>query len=310
MKRRRHRILLSLCLLAAAAASICVAAVWRTASQARSAPPSPAALDTAPAALLEAAFAEREPPLRFAVLGDPESGRSLHRAALRRARRDGCAFVVYPGDLAFRQDRLALRTFLHDLASADFERAVFPVRGNHDDPEAFEETFGDWPLVARLAAATFVGIDSCDPDPDDPRLRVALRALREAPRDRPLFFVLHHPPVPFLGEDPGRGAKTKRILRPLVEALRDHPRPYVLSGHYHGFSIVREDRLLEVVTGGAGGDLTDGAFFHLTEIEVRKDGSVSIHPVSIRPGPGLLLDLLDTLGHDLYRALFGDVGSR
>ena len=139
---------------------------------------------------------------------------------------------------------------------------------------------------------------------------MARRALEAAPRDRPLFLVPHHPPVPFLGEDPGRGRRTKRVLRPLVEALREHPRPYVLAGHYHGFSLVREDRLVEVVTGGAGGDLTDGAFFHFTEIEIGADGTVSIHPVSIRPGPGLLLDLLDTLGHDLYRAIFGDVESR
>lgn len=175
---------------------------------------------------------------------DPRRRLRAALAAIGRLHGDADCLVV-TGDLAERGARDVYEILREELAV--WRKPVLLLLGNHDFRAPFLEVFPDSRcdedgFVQALTVypdATLLALDTLDETVTDGsgflcprRLAFAERALREAPRDRPLLLFLHHPPMAtgILSMDqlPLRNGKD---LLSMFSAIR---RPdYMFIGHLH-----------------------------------------------------------------------------
>jgi Icc protein len=116
-------------------------------------------------------------------------------------------FVIISGDLAHWGQLEAYTNLKSTLASLN--APVLLMMGNHDRRAPFREVFPDADFdgngfiqfVRVFESATVVALDTLDEDEPShagllctKRISFLERALREAPKDRPLLLFQHHPP--------------------------------------------------------------------------------------------------------------------
>ncbi|WP_040788552.1 metallophosphoesterase [Nocardia paucivorans] len=125
---------------------------------------------------------------------------------------------------------------------------VFPIPGNHDERSAFREILlgvhpSDEPInqVRRVGELTLVLLDSTVPGRasghlTDETIRWLGKVLGEAPADKPILLVLHHPPVRLHSPIVDDIALTEP--EHLAEMIADEERIIgVLTGHAHSAAI-------------------------------------------------------------------------
>ena len=158
--------------------------------------------------------------MKFVILTDPHfvpQGQSLYgldpRACLERAvdiiNRDhpDIAFVILLGDLTNKGEAAAYANL--SAALAPLRAPLVPMAGNHDSrpellaafPQADRDPAGFVQGLHVFDSASVVTLDTLDAENDTSagllcpaRLDFLERALAEAPVDRPLLLLQHHPP--------------------------------------------------------------------------------------------------------------------
>lgn len=221
----------------------------------------------------------------FAVCGDSRGGDAVYREILRRAEKDGAAFLVNNGDLV-QSGRASQFQAFAELMS-DFSLPFFPVPGNHDSPDGLLDEFIQY-SGAPAAHYSF--------DYGSGHLVVADNHLGEmsaselawleadlAATDRPLKMVfLHHPPF-----DPdGTDHIMRRGNDELMSLMQKYAVSYVFAGHIHAYAEEIRDGVHYVITGGAGAPLYTThhpqAFYHYVRVTVNGT-DVSTEVVKVGP---------------------------
>ena len=197
--------------------------------------------------------------LRFAVLGDTQSGHAVHRSVVERIVEWGPDFVLHTGDLV--SDGMSNGDWLRFFEAEEplmSERVLFPVLGNHDmgrerlfayfDPPGSEPWYSFDVGAARFIALQVDGLGSYDED--STQYRWLEQQLEE--NDRPWVIVWFHIP-PYaasavLPADP--------VVRDaLVPLFNRYAVDLVLSGHHHNYQRFERGHVTYIITGGGGGSL-------------------------------------------------------
>ena len=197
--------------------------------------------------------------LRFAVLGDTQSGHAVHRSVVERIVEWGPDFVLHTGDLV--SDGMSNGDWLRFFEAEEplmSERVLFPVLGNHDmgrerlfayfDPPGSEPWYSFDVGAARFIALQVDGLGAYDDD--SAQYRWLGQRLEE--NDRPWVIVWFHIP-PYaasavLPADP--------VVRDaLVPLFNRYAVDLVLSGHHHNYQRFEKGHVTYIITGGGGGSL-------------------------------------------------------
>lgn len=219
------------------------------------------------AARLASSLGPRRSAGRFAVLGDPEEGRSVFRRCLARAKAEGCEFVVVTGDLVDNATPLAYRLFLRDVRGAGYGDRFAVVRGEDDDAWVFRRFFGssDWSIA--LGDTLLLGVDNATALLDDNQLRFAAKAFDARPPGGAALLFSHRPVFPYQTKDEladdsesewrevlegiDNGTADPRFAALMVERKLD----YALASHLHAYERNVFSGVCQVVSGGGGGGL-------------------------------------------------------
>jgi len=223
--------------------------------------------------------------LRFAVLGDTQSGHAVHTSIVEQIVNWGPDFVLHTGDLVSDGTSVAdWHSFFGAGAPLLAERVLFPAMGNHDmgpehvfdffDPPGTDPWYSFDVGPARFIALQVDGLGSYDED--STQYRWLEQQLEE--NDRPWVIVWFHIP-PYaasavLPADP-------LVRDALVPLFKRYAVDLVLSGHHHNYQRFERGHVTYIITGGGGGSLLGvkpddepGAFIaahHFVAIQIEGD---------------------------------------
>lgn len=216
------------------------------------------------------AAAEPGRPLRLVVWSDARNSTEVQDRLVAEVARRRPDATVGLGDLVGMSRTYQFQLLAERLAAAGAPLLVVP--GNHDlDPfgtlKPYARVFGapTWVVVRR--GVLLLGIDSSrgHVDPADVAWLEEQAARAPAPDAKRVLFC-HYPlfaprdhPKKGLPED---GATTR------LRALAERHAMAVFSGNFHGWSVERHGRVLQVVTGGAGSRPESDAPYHCAAVEV------------------------------------------
>jgi predicted phosphodiesterase len=216
-------------------------------------------------------YAQADPSLSFAILGDTGASATFQQA-LETARRLGAHFLIVVGDLVYADSELTtLGTILRDPPVP-----VYVVRGNHDVQTATRREF-----IGQLAppfysfvygGAAFVMLDS-------ERMLRAGRSTRSE-QDRwltqtlanhggvPVFAFLHRPPLRFTLEPlPWYSWVDRSYPRRLARHFERARVRYVFAGHLHEHHMSVRRGVTYVITGEGKKPQADGPVMALVTTE-------------------------------------------
>ena len=220
-------------------------------------------------------------PLKFAVIGDIQSGTETFEDIVARLREeDNIAFLILLGDCAVDPVYDLHIYFIDEFAETNFNLPTFIVAGNHDVepgrfgyPE-FEELYGPANFAFLYRECLFIGLGGIH---DKEKLTETLSFLKKTLQEKrslakKVFVFMHYPPAPpdYVPDD-CVGAEAFQNL------FEQYKVTYVLSGHHHRLARTNVNGVVYLITGGGGAKLRKdkfrdlGLFHHLTIIEVGGD---------------------------------------
>ena len=197
--------------------------------------------------------------LRFAVLGDTQTGHTIHRSIVERIASWEPDFVLHTGDLVADGTSTADWLTFFDLeAPLLAQRLLFPTLGNHDmGPDnlfAFFDPPGSQPWYtfqvgpARFITLQIDGRQSYDEGSEQYRWLEALLEENELPW---VIVWFHMPPFSASSERP----EEVSIRQELVPLFDRYAVDLVLNGHDHNYQRYEVGHVTYIVTGGGGGNL-------------------------------------------------------
>jgi Icc-related predicted phosphoesterase len=208
-------------------------------------------------------------PMRFAAVGDPQSGRQWAEvaAAIQQA---GPDFVVIAGDLVGhgREESVWQKTFWAPAKSLLATVPTYAVPGNHDhNAPIFREMLyspeGDGRAAnwsQEIGDVTLVGIDGEQSFAPDSTNSAWLSETLAAARGKFLFLCTHYPPYAsaWHGEITAEGLPREWQMRQsrqvILPMLREHRATAMLTGHEHCYERNEPPGgVTHITTGGGGG---------------------------------------------------------
>lgn len=251
----------------------------------------------------------RPSPGKFAVLGDPERGRSIFRRCLERAKEEGCEFVVITGDLVKDPLPLAFRGFISDLEETGWGQRFLVVRGNHDDRAVYEQFFGTSDWAIEMGDSLLLGIDNAEGLISDVQFDWVRARLAARPKGQRTFAFMHRPPFPYASQheedEPNDTAQEWEAAKrgdkkddgegdPRLAMLFVHEHvEWVLPSHYHAYERGAFEGVTQVISGGGGGNLDKPERkFHFLVVDA-PPGSTDVRRVdvdAVRQTPRRLLE--------------------
>ena len=204
------------------------------------------------------ALAYALPATTIGVIGDTQARPEIFRRAVRDMRRARVNFAIHLGDLAHCASRQKWQRAVRIMWRLD--RPWYHTIGNHEilrcpgtyDPglrrlwvRYFGPTFHQYRPHGQ--DHTFVHLDSATAIP-----RSQLAHLADLARSTPVIVATHRPP----------GAKLAAVIRdrPTIRAI--------FHGHDHKFRAYTIGRASVYCTGGGGGDLDRGGFYHWLHVRI------------------------------------------
>lgn len=197
--------------------------------------------------------------VRFAVVGDTQSGHDRHRSVVERILAWSPDFVLHTGDLvsdgSSSADRAKFFEIEQPLLASTF---LFPTIGNHDKgPDPLFSLFdppGSEPWYSfQVGPALFVSleVDGLEPYDDGSPQYGWLESLLDRNRLPWVIVWFHIPPYSRSGELPDEVS----VRRSLVGLFDDYAVDLVLSGHHHNYQRYERGHVTYIVSGGGGGSL-------------------------------------------------------
>ncbi len=251
----------------------------------------------------------------FAVLGDREDERDVFRACLERAKKEGCLFVVLPGNLVFYGTEMAYALLMTDLRDFGYAERVATVRGSHDPPWLHRAFFGSSDWSFEFGGARFVGLDDAREVLRPPELDRIEKDLA-APRSGPLFVVAHKPVFAIGSGSIGSGHSEPKELATKngidtdddgEDRLRalciEHHVDLVLAAHLDVYDRREVSGVTQIVSGTAGGRSERGFdSYGFVVVEVA-NGKATARRVEIESPGASAARLLELLGLFLLEQL-------
>ena len=262
--------------------------------------------------------APQEAQFSFAVMGDSQGHNDILAQALNMTQ--GCDFIIHCGDLTPSGSDSEL-----DLAAATLDEAgipVFTTPGNHEVKNhgilGYEARFGPSEYSFDYGGVRFAFVDSSQLSINNDQISWLERTLEGVDRK---VIVTHAPCYDAIeGNHTLDSASCERLEN---FALSDNVTA-VFSGHVHAYSLLRVENTDFVITGGAGGSLTEGTY-HWVRVNVTTEAfeyeKVDINRTATLPtaltikGHGLTVNLtMDELealheieGDSSYQNQFGNI---
>jgi predicted phosphodiesterase len=200
----------------------------------------------------------------FAVMGDSQGHNDILADALNMTQ--GCDFVIHCGDLTPSGGAYEFSTLEDTLNSSNVP--VFTTPGNHDaknDGSAiYASRFGPSSYSFDYSGIRFAFVDSSDLNVTSDQISWLEKAFAGAERK---IIVTHAPCFdPIEGNHTLDPASSERLqgfaLRNDVTAI--------FSGHVHAYSLLKVNGTDFLITGGAGGSLTNGTY-HWVRVNVTNE---------------------------------------
>jgi len=208
--------------------------------------------------------APEEESFKFAVMGDSQGRNEILAEALEQV--SGCEFVIHCGDMTPSGQASEFDAF--EATTRTMAVPVLTTPGNHDvkldEGREYASRFGSSAYSFEYSGTTFAFVDSSDQEIDEDEIDWLREAFQGVERK---VLVTHMPSYdPFEDNHTLDAASCDRVQEFVLEEKVD----VVFNGHIHAFHYERVEDTDLVITGGAGGTLTDGVH-HIVIVTV--DGS-------------------------------------
>lgn len=209
--------------------------------------------------------AQQKESYRFAVMGDSQG----HNEILAEALKDvaGCEFIIHCGDTTPSGQATEFDAFEAAMGSVPVPFMSTP--GNHDvksdGGDEYASRLGPKAYSFEYSGTVFAFVDSSDQAVSEEEVAWLREAYEGAERK---VLVTHMPSYdPFEYNHTLDAASCERVQDFVLEEGVDA----VFTGHIHAYHLMREMGTDFLITGGAGGTLTDGVH-HIVIVTVDCDG--------------------------------------
>ncbi len=194
---------------------------------------------------------------RFAVLGDSQGHNDMLSQILASAQ--DCEFVIHCGDLTPSSSDSEFAALMETLNASDIP--VMTTPGNHDaregDLEGYTSRLGSAAYAFTYSGITFAFVDSSDLNISEEEIAWLREAFDGA--DRKVIVTHGTSYDPFTVNHTLDPASCDRLQQFAIEERVIA----VFSGHVHAYYLLTVEGTDFMITGGAGGSLSDGVHHHV-----------------------------------------------
>ncbi len=209
--------------------------------------------------------------IKIGVIGDTKEGLEIFRKLVKKAKKDGCKFIIHTGDI-IRFNDLRYYRYVYEEIRELIEKEnipIFVLPGNHDtwrhahrgySIKNFNKFFGKMPLVLDIKSNAFVLINDSQYKINNQTIDIIKNYFKFHKINKKFLFA--HVPT----RDPRPNSNhclDKIYAKKLERFIKENNFSSVFFSHIHSYYTYKIGNIPCFISGGGGASLWKGNYHYL-----------------------------------------------
>jgi predicted MPP superfamily phosphohydrolase len=215
-------------------------------------------------------------PLKVAVIGDTKEGLQVFYKLVRKAKKNGCHFIIHTGDIVRFNDLRIYHYVYNEMRELidEYNIPIFVLPGNHDtwghhkySTKNFEKFFGKMPLILNIKNNAFVLINDSQYKLDDQTI-VLIESYFKSHKINKEFLFAHVPT-----KDPRPNSYhclNERYAKKMEDFIKRNNFNGVFFSHIHSYFSYKIGDIPCYISGGGGASLWKGNY-HFLQLKIKEN---------------------------------------
>jgi Icc-related predicted phosphoesterase len=225
--------------------------------------------------------------IKVAVIGDTKEGLQVFCKLVRKAKREGCQFIIHTGDIIRFNDLRIYHYVYNEVRELidEYDIPIFVLPGNHDtwshhkySNKNFRKFFGNLPLMFEIKNSAFVLINDSNYKIDNNSVERIDKYLKS--KKFKYKFLFAHVPTRDPRKNSNHCIKNNEEAHKIENLIENNQFTMAFFSHIHSYLAYKINNTPCYISGGGGASLFDGNY-HFLSLTINKNQQLLVKKENI-----------------------------